>query len=114
MEMNASETEIYDAIREVQAGPAIIRHICIICKEYLSDWDTHEGYAICWSCRRVYFPVPKVEEAKPELARAHYLLSLIPLNPLPITSWLWPIGPDSFLNWYHNKRSARVVLVQER
>jgi len=66
MEMNASETEIYEAVREVQAGPAIIRHICIICKEYLSHWDTHEGYAICWSCRRVYFPLQKVEEAKPD------------------------------------------------
>jgi len=68
--MNASEIEIYNAVRKVQGGPAIIRHTCIICKEYLRDWDVHRGYAICWGCRRVYFPAPKVEEKKADLKRA--------------------------------------------
>jgi len=68
--MNAGEVEIYEAVRQVQGSPAIIRHTCIICKEYLRDWDVHGGYAVCWRCRSVYFPAPKVEEEKPELKRA--------------------------------------------
>ena len=68
--MNATEVEISDAVRQVQVGPAMIRHICIICKEYLSDWETHRGYAVCWSCKSVYFPAPKVEEKREEPKKA--------------------------------------------
>jgi len=68
--MNASEIEIYDAVRQVQGGPAIVRHTCIICKEYLRHWDVHRGYATCWSCRSAYFPAPKVEEKKADLKKA--------------------------------------------
>jgi len=68
--MNTGEVEIYNAIRQAQNGPAIIRYKCIICKEYLSDWETNRGYAVCWSCKGVYFPAPKVEEkrARPQKA----------------------------------------------
>jgi len=68
--MNLAEFEVYSAIREVQMGPAIIRYICLICKDYLSDWDNQKGYAICWRCRRVYSPTPKVEVRNPELKKA--------------------------------------------
>ena len=62
--MNTGEVEIYNAIRQAQAAPTTIRHNCLICKEYLSDWETHRGDAICWSCKSVYFPAPKVEEKR--------------------------------------------------
>ena len=68
--MNLAEYEIYNAIREVQKGPAIIRYICLICKGYLSDWDNQKGYAICWRCRSVYCPTPKVEVRNPEPKKA--------------------------------------------
>jgi hypothetical protein len=70
MEMKAAEVEISDAVRQVQGGPAIIRHMCIICKDYLTDWDVFNGYSLCWSCRSVYFPAPKPEEKKPEFKKA--------------------------------------------
>ena len=68
--MNAAEFEIYDAVRQAQGSPAIMRHTCTICKQYLKSWDVQRGYAICWSCRSVYFPAPKVEEKKPEFKKA--------------------------------------------
>ena len=68
--MNAAEVEIYNAVMKVQDGPVIIRHTCIICKEYLHDWDVRKGYAFCRVCRRVYFPAPKVEEKKVVLKKA--------------------------------------------
>ena len=68
--MNAAEIEIYDAVRQVQVGPGIIRRTCIICRECLQDWDVQRGFAICWSCRSIYFPAPKVEEKKAEPRKA--------------------------------------------
>ena len=68
--MNLAEYEIYNAIREVQNGPATIRYICLICKGNVSDWDKKKGYAICWRCRRIYFPTPKVEERISEPGKA--------------------------------------------
>jgi hypothetical protein len=76
MEMKAAEVEISDAVRQVQGGPAIIRHMCIICKDYLTDWDVFNGYGLCWSCRSVYFPAPGVEEKMVGLRRA----ILVPLK----------------------------------
>jgi hypothetical protein len=70
MKMNPSEIEIYNAVRKVQDGPVIIWHTCIICKEYLRHRDVHRGCAICWGCRRLYFPVPKVLEKKADLKKA--------------------------------------------
>ncbi len=64
--MNSAELEIYRAIWKVQSAPAIIRHLCLICKGDLKDWDVRKGLAICWRCRRVYCPDPKVEERKSE------------------------------------------------
>ena len=68
--MNAAEKEISEAIRKAQVGPWIIRQVCMICRECLQDWDVHKGFAICWSCRSVYFPAPKVEEKKEEPRKA--------------------------------------------
>jgi DNA-directed RNA polymerase subunit RPC12/RpoP len=64
--MNSAEYEVYKAIREVQKEPDSIRYICLICKKYLSDWDTQKGYAMCWRCRSALFPTPKVEARNPE------------------------------------------------
>jgi len=58
--MNAAEVEIYDAVRQVQGALTGIRHTCIICKDYLSDWDVHRGYAICPKCRPAFLPAPRV------------------------------------------------------
>ena len=41
--MNSAELEIYQAIRQVQRGPTVIRYLCLICKGYLSDWDVRKG-----------------------------------------------------------------------
>ena len=69
--MDDAEVEISDAVRKVQSGPAVIRHICIICKEYLTGWDTDKGYALCWSCRSTYFPVGReIDEERAELIEA--------------------------------------------
>ena len=68
--MNLAEYEIYNAIREVQMGPAIIRYICLICKGYLSDWDDRARTAVCWKCRKIYFPTQKVEVNNPEPKKA--------------------------------------------
>jgi hypothetical protein len=70
MEMKAAEGEIFEAVRKVQGGPEIISHMCIICKEYLTDWDVYNGYALCWSCRSTYFPVREIDEEKTELIKA--------------------------------------------
>jgi len=31
----------------------------------LGEWDVKAGKAVCWKCRKTYWPKPKVEE-KPE------------------------------------------------
>ena len=71
--MNSDRFEIYNAIREAQSGPTIIRYLCLICKGDVSDWDIQKGYAICWRCRRIYSPTQKVEEKKPEFRKATLL-----------------------------------------
>jgi hypothetical protein len=71
--MNSAKFEIYRAIREAQSAPAIISYLCLTCKGELNDWDVQKGYAICWRCRRVCSPTPKVEEQKPELRKATLL-----------------------------------------
>ena len=60
--MNSAELEIYKVIRQVQSGPTIIRYLCLICKDYLGEWDVKAGKAVCWKCRKTYWPKPKVEE----------------------------------------------------
>jgi hypothetical protein len=64
--------EIEDAIRSVQGGTTrnVLRHICIICKLYLGRWDVQNGQAVCWRCRKTYFPTPKVEEERTEPKKA--------------------------------------------
>jgi hypothetical protein len=57
--MNSAELEIYQAIKEVQRGPTVIRYLCLICKGYLRDWDVKKGKAVCWKCRAIYFPPPQ-------------------------------------------------------
>ena len=71
--MNPAQFEIGEAIRKAQRGHTIIRYLCLICKGFLNDWDVEKGYAICWRCRRIYSPIPKVEEAKPEISKATLL-----------------------------------------
>ena len=71
--MNSAELEIYQAIRQVHQGPTVIRYLCLICKNYLSDWDIRKRKAVCWKCRAIYFPPPKIEPKKPELQKASLL-----------------------------------------
>ena len=71
--MNSAELEIYQAIREVQRGPTVIRYLCFICKGYLSDWDVMKGKGVCWKCRAIYFPAPQIEPKKSELQKATLL-----------------------------------------
>ncbi len=71
--MNSAEFEIYQAIRQVQRGPTVIRYLCLICKSYLSDWDLREEEAVCWKCRAIHFPSHQIEPKKPELQRATLL-----------------------------------------
>ena len=71
--MNSAELEIYQAIREVQQGPTVIRYLCLICKGYLSNWDVRKGKAVCWKCRAIYFLPPQIEPKKPELQKAALL-----------------------------------------
>ena len=71
--MNSAELEIYQAIREVQRGPTVIRYLCLVCKDYLSNGDVKKGKAVCWKCRTIYFPPPRIEPKKPELQRATLL-----------------------------------------
>ena len=60
--MNSNEFEIYKAIRQVQSAPTIIRYICSVCKKYLNEWDVKARKAVCWKCRKTYWPKPKVEK----------------------------------------------------
>ena len=71
--MNSAELEIYQAIREVQRGPTVIRYLCLMCKDYLSNWDVRKGKAVCWKCRTIYFPPPQIEPKKPEPPKATLL-----------------------------------------
>ena len=64
--MNSAELEIYQAIREAQRRPAVMRYLCLICKGYLSDWDVLNGKAVCWECRNIHFVPPKIELLGPQ------------------------------------------------
>jgi hypothetical protein len=61
-EMNSGELEIYKAVRQAQGSPTIIRQLCLICKNYLNEWDMNARHAVCWKCRKAIWPKPKVEE----------------------------------------------------
>ena len=83
--MNSNEFEIYNAIRDVQRGPTIIRYLCCICKDYLNDWDVKSGKAICWRCRKTYWPKPRVgkrttEPGQPRLVQPHDDLHEMPVD----------------------------------
>ena len=67
--MNSTELEIYQAIRQAQRGPTIIRYLCPICKDYLNEWDAKASKTICWKCRKTCWPKPKVEEKNLEPKR---------------------------------------------
>lgn len=60
--MNSTELEIYKAIRQVQKGPTILRYLCLICKDYLNEWDVKARKGVCWKCRKTYWPKPTTEE----------------------------------------------------
>ena len=60
--MNSCELEIYKAMRQVQSGPTIIRQLCLICKNYLNEWDVKARYAVCWKCRKTCWPKPQQSE----------------------------------------------------
>ena len=71
--MNSAELEIYKAVRQVKSGPTIIRSLCIICKGYLSSWDVRKRKAVCWKCREISFPLPKIALKNPEPQKATLL-----------------------------------------
>jgi len=71
--MNSAELEIYQAIRQVQRGPTVIRYLCLICKGYLSGWDVRKGKGVCWKCRAIYFPPPQIEQTNPVPQKATLL-----------------------------------------
>jgi hypothetical protein len=72
--MNSAELEIYKAVRQAKYGPTILRQVCIICKHYLNEWDLKSKKAVCWYCRKKFFPEPKPVEKQPE----GKLLRLVP------------------------------------
>lgn len=60
--MNTQQLEIDKAVRQIWYGPTVIRYLCLICKTYLNDWDVKAGKAVCWRCRKTYWPKPKEAE----------------------------------------------------
>ena len=56
------QAEIGYAIWQVQRGQAqtTLKVICLMCKHPLKEWDVRKGKAMCWYCRKKYFPDPKV------------------------------------------------------
>ena len=55
--MNSANSEISNAIREAQSDrTTVLRYVCLVCKEYLSDWDVESGRAICLECKHKYWP----------------------------------------------------------
>ena len=65
--MNSAERmEILRAISAAQESPAVIRRLCIICKDVMTDWEAGKGYAMCGRCMSVCFPAPKVEQRREE------------------------------------------------
>ena len=64
--MNSTELEIYKAIIQVQRSPTIIRYLCLICKDYLNEWDVKAKKGVCWKCRKTYWPKPTAEEKNQE------------------------------------------------
>ena len=61
------QDEIENAIWEVQRDEPreTLRYICLMCKRYLNEWDVKKGKAVCWYCRKIYFPEPKNKESLP-------------------------------------------------
>ena len=68
--MSSAELEIYQAIRQLKSTPTVIRSLCLICKEYLNDWDVQAHKAVCWKCRRISFQKSKIELPNPEPKKA--------------------------------------------
>ena len=73
LRMNSAELEISEAVRQVQRGPTVIRYLCLMCKGYLSSWDVRKREAVCWKCRAIYFPPPRIELKSPEPQKATLL-----------------------------------------
>jgi len=57
------QREIEDAIWQVQRGQAqtILRTICLFCGYPLKEWDVSKGKAVCWYCRKKFFPETKTK-----------------------------------------------------
>ena len=55
------QDEIENALWEVQRDEPgeTMRYLCLMCKDYLNRWDVQKGKAVCWHCRKMYFPGPK-------------------------------------------------------
>lgn len=34
-----------------------VRQVCLMCKDYLNELDVKNGCAVCWNCRRLYWPM---------------------------------------------------------
>ena len=68
--MNAGEFEIYKAVRDLKRGPTLIRYLCLVCEGYLSQFDVSVHKGVCWQCRQIYFPEPKIEPRNPEPKKA--------------------------------------------
>lgn len=64
--MNKVQFEIESAIMQAKTGPTIIRQVCTICKHYLNKWDIKSKKAVCWYCRKKFFPEPQPVEKQPE------------------------------------------------
>ena len=71
--MTSSELEIYKAVKQLQNDPTVIRYLCLICKGYLSSWDVRKQEAVCWNCREIFSPPPKIEPKNPEPQKATLL-----------------------------------------
>jgi hypothetical protein len=55
--------EIKDAIWQVQSRQTrtTLRAICLMCKYPLKEWDVRKRKAVCWYCRKKYFPEPEIQ-----------------------------------------------------
>ena len=48
--MNSANSEISNAIREAQSDrTTVLRYVCLVCKEYLSEWDVEAGGRFAWN-----------------------------------------------------------------
>ena len=39
-----------------------IRYLCLLCKHYLDQHDVESGDAVCWHCRKTYWPMASYKD----------------------------------------------------